>query len=98
MLLVAVEFRVAPGDRIAFAAAAAALAAATRLEEGCRFFEIWSDLGSEGRFLAFEGWEDRDALVAHRGTQHIAAFREALQGIEVLGTDASYWHATETSA
>jgi quinol monooxygenase YgiN len=95
MLLVAVEFRVDPEDRTAFDALARRLQEASRREDGCRFFEIWSDLDRTGRYLAYEGWESPGHLVRHRETPHVARFKD---GIGELGVamDANRYVATPT--
>ena len=97
MLLVAVEFRVAPDHRTQFAESAAALTGFTREEPGCAFFEFWEDLDRSGRFLVYEGWNSAEDLVVHRQTPHVGAFKEALGALETRGTTASYYDATETS-
>jgi quinol monooxygenase YgiN len=84
MLLVAVEFRVSPGHRSEFETLAGALQEASRREDGCRFFEFWSDLDGSGRYLAYEGWESPGHLVAHRSTAHVAEFKD---GIAALGAE-----------
>jgi len=95
MLLVAVGFRVSPERRADFEVLAGALQDATRREDGCRFFEFWSDLDGSGRYLAYEGWESPGHLVAHRGTPHVAAFKD---GITELGVEmhADRYVATPT--
>jgi len=97
MLLVAVEFRVAPEDRPRFAEIAGALTDSTRAEPGCRFFEFWSDLAESGRFLVHEGWESAADLELHRETPHVAAFKVAVGEIGIAGMTASYYDAVETS-
>ncbi|MCJ7725366.1 MAG: antibiotic biosynthesis monooxygenase [Acidimicrobiia bacterium] len=97
MLLVAIEFHVAPENRSRFAEIADALADPTREEHGCRFFEFWSDLGGTGLFLAYEGWETPAALEEHRTTPHLAAFRLGAAELDARVVSASYYTATETS-
>ncbi len=97
MLLVAIEFRVAPDDRSRFAEIAEALTDPTREEEGCLFFEFWSDLGGTGLFLAHEGWESPADLERHRTTPHVAAFKAAATEIDARAVTASYYDATATS-
>jgi quinol monooxygenase YgiN len=95
MLLVAVEFKTAPEHRTEFEALAAALQEATRREDGCRFFEFWSDLEGTGRYLAYEGWESPGHLVAHRDTAHVAAFKAGISALDV-GMSADRYVATPT--
>jgi quinol monooxygenase YgiN len=85
MLIVAVEFRMAPDTRDAFLALARELTGPTRAEEGCDTFEFWGDLDDPGRFFLFEIWESERHLEAHRDTPHVAAFKA---GIADLGLDA----------
>mgnify|MGYP001557421826 CR=1 FL=1 len=95
MLLVAVEFDVEPGDEEAFAGAAGRLAEASSAENGCRFFEVWSDATRPGRFLFLEGWDSSDALVEHRTTSHVAAFKNEA-GASIVEASGSYWDAEPT--
>jgi quinol monooxygenase YgiN len=95
MLLIAGEFRVSPEKRAAFADLARELGAASRVEEGCRFFEFWADLDGSGRFLVFEGWEREEHLFAHRETPHFAAFREANAALGPDAVEITRYRATE---
>lgn len=95
MLIVAVEFRVTPDKRMTFAALARDLEGPTRQEDGCRFFEFWSDLDETGRFLVFEGWESMAHLEVHRETAHVAVFKSGATALGIESMEAQRWTATE---
>ena len=61
----------------AFAAAAAANAAASVLEPGCRRFEVYRVAGEPTRFVLFEIYADQAAREAHWATPHFLAYRDA---------------------
>ena len=96
MLVVAVEFEVASAGHARFIAAAKQMAAATRAESGCVFFEFWTDLDGDGRFHLFEGWKDPAALLSHRAEPHTAAFKEGLAGLGAEIVGVRRYEATET--
>lgn len=60
---------------------------ATRLESGCIVYSFAEDLVEPGLIRIYEEWESREALAAHGQTPHIAAWREALAGIEAPKAD-----------
>lgn len=95
MLLIAGEFRVTPEKRDAFADLAREVGRHSREEEGCLFFEFWSDLDGSGRFGLFEGWESPDALLAHREMPHVAVFREATARLGIESAEITRYQATE---
>ncbi len=96
MLVVAVEFEVAPAGHARFVAAAKELAAATRAESGCVFFEFWAHLDGEGRFHLFEGWQNTDALLSHRSEPHTDAFKAGLGDLGAEIVRVRRYSATET--
>jgi quinol monooxygenase YgiN len=54
-------------------------AAASRGEPGCLDYTVCADSEHPGRVVIFERWAGQEDLVAHFGTAHIAAFREAIK-------------------
>lgn len=77
MIYVIATLTIAPGTRDAVVAAARPCIEATRRETGCLRYDLTLDALDETRMTFVEDWESRDALEAHFGTAHIAAWREA---------------------
>ncbi len=76
--------------------AAAEMARATREEPGCLSYAFYQDVESPGRFRVFEEWESEAALEDHFKTAHMATFREALGGLEILGRDIKLYVVGES--
>lgn len=74
-VVVVVLSRAKPGRAQEGLAAYAELAAATHAEEGCTAFALHRDPADAERIVLVERWASREALDAHLGTPHIAAFR-----------------------
>lgn len=83
MLVVAGHVTIDPAKREEAIEAARAVMAETRKEPGCRSYVLAADLEDPGRFVIFEEWESAEALRAHFGTPHMAAFQEAMGGFGV---------------
>ena len=66
-----------PEKEQAAADALAELAAATRLEPGCRHYAVGRDPANPGRFHLSELWDELPALAAHFKTPHMAKFSAA---------------------
>ena len=63
--------------------AARVMAKASRAEPGCRAYAFYEDIEQPGRFRIYEEWESADALRAHFGTSHMAAFRAVLGASDI---------------
>jgi quinol monooxygenase YgiN len=83
MLVIAGQIRIDPSNRRAAEAAALEMMQATRREKGCRGYTFSSDLADPGLFHLFEEWESKEALEAHFGAPHMAAFQRAVAGFGV---------------
>jgi len=60
------------------APALAALAAASRDDEGCLAYDVYESASTPGTFVTVEEWTGQDALDAHMGQPHVAtAFETA---------------------
>jgi quinol monooxygenase YgiN len=54
-----------------------ALVDATRKEPGCIEFELFRELGGDGKnFAVIEHWKDEDSHAAHLKSAHLTAFKE----------------------
>lgn len=97
MILVSGTIELDPANRDAAVALMDTLVSATLKEEGCISYGFWLDPHSDGRFLAFEEWQDQDALDAHFGTPHMSAFMEGLGSLGVTGTALNRYVVSESS-
>lgn len=57
---------------------------ATRAEEGCIVYAFSEDLAEPGLMRIYEEWESQAQLDAHGKTPHIAEWRAALGGVQIL--------------
>ncbi len=63
-----------------FRGALAALAEASRGDEGCLSYDVYESAAVPGVFVTVERWTGQDALDAHMQTPHIAAAMQAADG------------------
>ena len=78
-------------------AAARTMAAATREESGCLSYAFYTDIESPTRIRIFEEWESAAALERHFRAPHMAAFREALGGIEIRSREVKRYEVSAVS-
>lgn len=78
MIIVAGSIPIKPEMREEAIAAALEMAAETQKEEGCIEYQFYADISDPNRFLVFERWASGEALAAHFGTAHMAAFRQKI--------------------
>lgn len=78
----------------AFMAAAAQVAAPTRVEDGCLAYHFSLDELEPGLAHVYEAWEDEDSLNLHLQTAHVAAFRAALTDLGERTTDVMLYAVT----
>jgi autoinducer 2-degrading protein len=78
LLIVHVHVHVKPEAVAAFVAASQANAAGSRKEPGVLRFDIVQERGDPTRFVLVEIYRDDAAAVAHKGTAHYAAWRDAV--------------------
>jgi quinol monooxygenase YgiN len=83
MLVIAGTIRIDPAKQALAEAAAREMMQATRREAGCRAYVFSTDLSEPGLIHLFEEWESKDALEAHFGAPHMAAFQRAVAGFGV---------------
>jgi quinol monooxygenase YgiN len=95
MVIIAGSIEFDPATRDAFVAGTATMVAASRAEEGCMDYSFSVDPTDPGRVRLFEWWKDNDALVAHRATPHMAAFKAFMGTMEPRGLSLSEFDATQ---
>jgi quinol monooxygenase YgiN len=80
-----------PAKRDDFIAAARTVMGATRAEDGNDGYAFSADLEDQGRFYVAEHWATQEALTAHMGTAHLAAFMGAMGGFGVTFVTLTQW-------
>lgn len=98
MVIVSGEFEVASGDRDRAVEIAKKMAAATRAEAGCLTYAFYRDLEHPEVFRVYEEWRDDAALDAHFQTPHMAEFRRALGGVNVVRRDVWRYQVSDRTA
>lgn len=77
MIIVSAILRTKPGMRDKVVELAHPCIEATRKENGCIQYDLLRSTHDENTLMYAEQWESLEALRAHNGSPHIAAFREA---------------------
>jgi len=98
MIVISGCFRFATEHRAAALAAALAMAAETRKEEGCITYGFFADVEDESSIRIFEEWQSQAHLDAHFQTAHMATFRETLAGLGPVERNISRYVVHEVTA
>lgn len=77
-IIMTVSFHLLPDKRDEAIAAALAMQAATTREPGCSEYRFWTAADNPNALGLFERWDNQQALDAHLGTPHMAAFGQAM--------------------
>jgi quinol monooxygenase YgiN len=70
--------------------------AETRKEAGCLLYAFSEDVNEPGIIRIAEKWESWEALKAHGGAPHLAAWRDVLQAIGLREREVTAYAAGET--
>jgi len=71
-----------------------AMVAPSKLEKGVIFYEIFQYEGNRRKFMAYESWENEEALDGHKASGHYAIYKSSYEpycehkysdNLEVLG-------------
>ena len=76
-------------------AATNTLVEATLAEPGNVTYGFWPSSSEPGVFLVFEEWADDDAINAHMGSEHMAAFMGAAGDLGISATDISRYDVSD---
>jgi len=98
MIVISGCFRFAPEHRAAALAAALAMAAETRKEEGCITYGFFVDMEDESNIRIFEEWQSQAYLDAHFQTAHMAKFRETFAGLGPFDRNVRRYVVDEVTA
>lgn len=83
MIVVMVEVRVGEGAVEAVKDAIATMETESRKEPGCQTYAFSVDINDPTMMRIIERWESEEALKAHFGMPHMAAFGAAIGSIDV---------------
>lgn len=97
MLIVLGTLKLGDGALDAAQDAFAAMLNATRAEEGCIDYAFSIDVLDQSVLRITEKWVDDAALAAHSQTPHMAAFMQALSGLDVTMTQLAKYQSDEGS-
>lgn len=89
---VVARFRVLPGGESRARAAAQAVVAPTRAEEGCVNYDLHSLLDDPREFMFHENWRSKADLDHHLSTPHVAAFLADVKPVVDGDFDVTLWH------
>jgi quinol monooxygenase YgiN len=80
-----VTFTARPGRARDLQDALLDLAEVSLREPGCDGYAVHADLADESRVWLYESWASEEALAAHDGTDHVAAFVATLPELSEAG-------------
>ena len=97
MLIVLAEATLGEGTLETGREAFSAMVTASREEEGCLGYSYAVDILDPSKFIIVEKWVDDAALAFHFQTPHMAAFQQALQGLDLQITELAKYLADDGS-
>lgn len=97
MLIVLAEATLGEGALEAGREALTAMVTASNEEEGCLGYDYAVSVTDPNKLMIVEKWVDDAALAFHFQTPHMAAFQQALQGLDVKITQLAKYQADDGS-
>ena len=94
MIVISRTIVIDPAHLDAATAAIADLETQTRAEPGNIDYGFWLSHSEPGTLHVFEEWADEDALNAHMGSEHMAAFLGAAGSFGISGTSIDRYDVT----
>lgn len=98
MLIVLAKAKLGEGALEALAAPIAEMVAASHQEAGCIAYTFTTDVLDPSTLHIVEKWQDEAALAAHFATPHMAAFQQAISGVDITILEAIKYHADDGAA
>ena len=95
MLLIQGWLKLATGEFDKVANQARTMVAATTAEDGCIHYSFARDVADPDLIHIAERWRDAAALGAHGKSAHMAAFNQAMGGVQREGADLWLYNAEE---
>ena len=56
-----------------------AMVAPSKAEKGVIFYEIFQYKNNPGKFMAYESWENEEALDGHKASEHYAIYKSSFE-------------------
>ena len=97
MLIVLAEATLGEGALDKGREAMKAMVEASRAEEQCLGYTYATDMLDPNKLIIVEKWVDEAALAFHFQTPHMAAFQQALHGLDVKITELAKYQADDGS-
>ena len=97
MLIVLAEATLGEGALEAGREALTTMIGASRKEEGCIAYSYAVDVLDPASIIIVEKWVDDAALAFHFSTPHMAAFQQALAGLDIKITELRKFQADDGS-
>jgi quinol monooxygenase YgiN len=92
-ITVVARFNAKPEKAEALEAALREMVAPSRADAGCLQYDLHRSRTEPGVFLIFERWESRELWQSHMNEPHLAAFKDASEGLvehaEILEMEAA---------
>jgi quinol monooxygenase YgiN len=98
MVVLLARVSVKPDERHRWLDLAAAVAAPSRVEEGCERYAIYEDIERPNDFVFVEQWRSLDALRDHFRTSHFTEFFEALGDVVAAQPEAHVHDVASTAS
>ena len=95
MIIISGTVSLDPAKTETFHAALQPLVTATRAEAGNVSYGFYADPFEAGTYRIFEEWADQDAVDAHMGSDHMAAFMGQMGDFGVTGIDLSSYQGSD---
>lgn len=95
MLIVLAEATLGKGALDAGHAALTTMVEESRKEEGCIAYSYAVDVLDPAKLIIVEKWVDDEALAFHFATPHMAAFQQALAGLDISVTELKKFQADD---
>lgn len=96
MILVIGHLKIAPEKIAGIRKPLQTMIAATRQEAGCLLYAFAEDVSEPGVLRIVERWENWETLAAHGAAPHMATWRAALEGIEIVSREVIAYEAGKT--
>jgi len=95
MIVVTAKMTVKPGLKDEFVSGCQELIEATRKEEGCMSYKLYSDTDIQNELVMLEFWEDIESLNIHMETEHFKKFGDILDKFLVADIDVISYSAEQ---
>ena len=95
MILITGTFRIPPGNVAAARPEMERMIAESRSEDGCLHYSYAKDILEPGLIRVTELWRDQAVLDAHAASDHLAAWRESWESLQIGDRSLSAYEVAE---